>query len=241
MILRIVLTSFFILVSSISFAADAKWNSTLEAGLVLTGGNSETQSGSAKFNTIRDSEQWKHTLKLEALNASSTNPITGQEATIAEKYSGKVIASYKLPEDSFLFGNLSYDDDRFSGFEYQSTLALGYGRYLIKEEKQSLQAEIGPGIYFFEVTGADDSDSEGILHAAGRYQYNFDIATHFLQEIIVLKSSDQTITESVSTLQSQIVKKLSMKASFKLRKTSEVPAGVDDTDTETSLTLAYAF
>lgn len=234
-------------VASSALADEAKWTSEAELGLVITGGNSETQTANGKLSAVRETEKWKEAGRVEALNASSTNSETDEEQTTAEKYSANLKADYKLTESNFLFGLVDYSDDRFSGFDFQATAALGYGRVILNNEKHVWEAEIGPGVRYFKLsqdrlTGTrTESDSESVIHAATKYQYNFNAQSSFTQELIVDGGEDVTISQSITALKAQIVNKLAMKASFKVKKTSEVPVDVDDTDTETALTLVYSF
>jgi len=223
------------------------WSRSAELGMVNTSGNSETQTGNAKASMTRARGIWSQSIILEALNASNKDTVTGLNNTTAEKYAANAKVDYNFSPDNFLFGNANYNDDRFSGFDYQATLSTGYGRSILKNEKQSLKAEIGPGIRFFKlkqdpVTFAHfPSDDEGILHMAASYVYTFSPQAFFSQDVVVDTGEDLTISESVSAISAKIVGELAMKASLKVRNSSEVPAGSEKTDTESALTLVYSF
>lgn len=227
-----------ILSSSLSAHA-VEWKSEAELGLVLTGGNTETQNTNAKVSVVREDDKWRETGSLEALGSSNTDA-ANTKTTTAEKYAAGLKADYKLTEANFLFGNATYNDDRFSGFDYQATTSVGYGRNIFKNDQQSLSAEVGPGMRFYKVTSAA-SDDEAILHLAANYIYNFSEQASFTQDLVVDAGDDVTISESVSAIKAQVSGKMAMKASIKLRNTSEVPAGAEETDSETALTLVYSF
>lgn len=53
--------------------------------------------------------------------------------------------------------------------------------------------------------------------------------------------SDTTITRAVTALQADIVGNLAMKLSYTVEHTSQVPVGVEKTDTETAASLVYSF
>src|SRR5690606_3083962 len=137
---------------------------------------------------------------------SSTDQLTGDKVTTAEKYAANLKAEYKINSEDFLFVNGHYVDDRFSGFEFQATLSLGYGRKLIKTDKQVLSIELGPGIRFYKpspdpVTNQYiPSDSEAIARGALNYLYNFSEQSKFTQDILVESGAEATITESVTAL-----------------------------------------
>jgi putative salt-induced outer membrane protein len=225
----------------------AVWKSEVELGFVFTSGNSETESSNGRVSVLRELHKWRQSLLLEGLSASNTDRLTNVETTTAERYTANLKADYKVTEANFLFANALYNDDRFSGFEYQATLSTGYGRHILKTEKQSLEAEIGPGIRLFKlnpdpVTGAHiPSDDENILHMAASYVYNFTDYSAFQQDVVVDAGDDTTISQSVTAIRTRINSKLAMKASMKIRNSSSVPANTEKTDRESALTLVYTF
>ncbi len=240
--IKVILTA--TLLTSTALIHAAEWKSAAELGMVMTGGNSETQSTNGKISAARDTEQWTQTGSFEALGSSNTDPVTDVKTTTAEKYAAKLQADRKLDAENFLFGASSYDDDRFSGFDYQATVSAGYGRNIFKNDTHSLKAEIGPGMRFFKLSPVAGvhipSDDEGIVHMAANYIYHFNEHASFSQNVVIDAGEDVTISESVSALSAQISGKLAMKASVKFKNTSEVPAGIEKTDSETALTLVYS-
>ncbi|WP_286803899.1 DUF481 domain-containing protein, partial [Marinobacter sp. UBA2498] len=50
-----------------------------------------------------------------------------------------------------------------------------------------------------------------------------------------------TVTESETSLQANVIGNLSMKAAFRVKHLSDPPVGSENTDTETSLSLLYGF
>ncbi len=227
-------------------AFSATWTSDAEVGVVVTTGNSETQTSNAKVKVTRETEKWLDSGSLEALGSSSTDQTTGKKTTTAEKYVANLKTEYKITGEDFLFVNANYVDDRFSGFEYQATLSLGYGRKLIKTDKQTLSVEIGPGMRFYKVSpdpitnARSPSDHETIARGAMNYVYNFSEHSKFTQDLLVESGDHATITESVSAITAQVTGKMAMKASFKVRNTSQVPDDTEKTDTESALTLVYS-
>ena len=127
----------FALMSSATIANANTWSGEAELGLVVTTGNTETQSINAKGKVVNERSKWRHTGTIEALNTAD------DIRTTTEKYllSGK--SDYKFSEFEYFFGMVTYEDDRFSGYEYQATEALGYGRRVIHEPAVTLELEGG--------------------------------------------------------------------------------------------------
>jgi len=139
-----------------------------------------------------------------------------------------------------LFGVVTYEDDKFSGYDYRVTEAIGYGRRVIEKTNMTLDLEIGPGSRQSKL-GSGESDSEAMLRVAANYGWTISKSSKFSEALTVEAGEDVTVTKSVTSLASQIEGNLSMKITFTYKNTSEVPAGLDETDTETAITLVYNF
>jgi len=80
------------------------------------------------------------------------------------------------------------------------------------------------------------TDSEATLRGAAR---TVSKTSQFTEVLTVEGGEDVTVTKSVNGLSSQINGSLSMKTTYTYKNTSEAPLGVEDTDTETAVTLVY--
>lgn len=210
------------------------WTGGAELGFVITSGNTETQTVNGKVDVTKDLETWRNNAKLEALNTSEN------EETSAEKYIAAWKSDYKFDDSNFLFVTGQYEDDRFSGYDYQATFALGYGRRVIESDTQLLDLEAGPGFRRSKVTATEDNEDEGILKLAGKYRNKFSESAEFLEDLTIDVGEDSTISKSVTAIKAQVAGKLAMKVSFTIKHTSEVPEGTKKTDRETALTLVYS-
>ncbi|MCF8036485.1 MAG: DUF481 domain-containing protein [Desulfobacteraceae bacterium] len=220
------------------------WDAEAELGYLMTDGNTETQSMNFRFDITREVTRWKHNLHYESLFRSETDEDTGEEETTAQRFLVSAQSNYKFDarNSAFLMGR--YEDDRFSGYDYQYTVTAGYSRIFVKTESMELSGEVGPGYRYSKIdddTVADNEEKEAILHVGGFFEYSFNSAAVFTQKVIVETGEDKTITRSVTALKSQIAGSLAMKASYTLKHTSRVPPDTEKTDTETALTLVYSF
>ena len=210
------------------------WKASAELGFVATSGNTETETLNAKASASTDRKQWRHKGEITALKSSD------DVNTTAQKYTLMVQSDYKLEGKNFLFGVVTYDDDKFSGYEYRVTEAIGYGRRVIEETDMILDLEIGPGARQSKLDSGD-TDNEAILRAAANFGWTISKTSKFSEALTVEAGEDVTVTKSVTSLSSQIEGNLSMKITFTYKNTSEVPVGVEETDTETAITLVYNF
>lgn len=241
-----VLTAASLPYSALTLAAEADaekspWKSSAELGYVMTTGNSETSTTNAKFDATHEKDAWRHNVHAEAFGAKTTDSVTDIETTSAERYQLSGKSDYKYSEFNYVFGLINYDKDRFSGFEYQTTAAVGYGRRLLNDDDMTLDLEVGPGIRIIKLDGAADSDSEGVLRMAAKYKWNISPTSTFTEDFSIDAGSDLTVSKSVTALTAKVNSSLAMKISLTLRNNSEVPIGKEETDTETAVTLVYSF
>lgn len=220
------------------------WKSEAELGYLSTSGNTETRTANAKLNIIYESESWEHQFHAEGVYASEKSSDTGKDQATAQKYRLSGQTNYKFDDKNSVFGLVTYEDDRFSGYKYQLSFATGYSRQIIKNDTIDLSAELGPGYRINKLEDDSTSDideAEIVGHAAGFFAWKLSKTATFTQTISVDTGSQSTITRSVTALTSRINGHLAMKTSYTVKNTSKVPEGTDKTDTETALTLVFSF
>ncbi len=218
-------------------AEDTGWKGQVELGVLLTGGNTENRSINAKASIKREVEKWRTSAGITALNTAD------KVSTTAEKYGLTGKADYKLDQKSYLFGVLTYEDDRFSGYEYQATESIGYGYRAVDNGTVVLDLEAGPGARQSKFIGGV-SENEAILRLGGRLLWKISEKASFSQSLVSDIGKDLTVTKSISALQAQIVGNLAMKTSLTLNNNSEVPVTTpvtEKTNSELAVTLVYGF
>ncbi len=210
------------------------WHGEGEFGLAITSGNSDTETLNGSINLVNKLELWRHTIDAKALSVSDN------ESTTAERYTFGYKADRTLSDNDYIFGAFRYDDDRFSGFDFQSTITAGYGRRLFETNRSSLDVEIGLGYRFAET--ADGEDQDGITaRLYGDYLYKVSNNSVFTQSLLIEPSTDNTFTESISAFKVGFAEKLALKLSFTARNNTDSPAGTTSTDTITSAAVVYSF
>ena len=80
-----------------------------------------------------------------------------------------------------------------------------------------------------------------MLRLAGSLSWNISKTSHFTQDLSAEIGEDTTVSKSVTALKTQIDGSLAMKISYTIKHTSEVPADIEKTDSETAVTLVYGF
>lgn len=179
-------------------------------------------------------DHWRHNLALEALNSEE------DDDTIAERYLATWQSDYKFSEHEYLFGRVAYEDDKFSGYEYRVTETVGYGRRVLDRSNMTLDLEAGPGARQSKLEDGN-TENEFVTRLAARYAWQISEHAKFTEDLSSDIGKDAAITKSVTGLQAKINGNLAMKVTFTVENTSDVPDGVDKTDTETAVTLVYGF
>jgi putative salt-induced outer membrane protein len=217
-------------------AETAPWKAEVELGVINTTGNTESRSINAKAMGEYNTTSWRHKANLESLVTSDVSGTSAERYYLAEKSDRKFTDS-----PSYVFEQIDYEADRFSGYTYRSTFTLGYGRTLVKRDDLTLDAEIGAGYRKSEESATNNIIEESI----GRGGFNLDwaITSHsgFREAVYVEAGSEATITKSVTALKAQVNGNLATKLTYTIKNTSDVPVGNKKTDTETAFTLVYSF
>ena len=215
-----------------------------ELGFISTSGNTETTSISAGIQAHQELEKWSNDYVLKGLYKQET--VEGDdgediEFTSAQKFFGSAQGNYKLANpDNRLFGFASYEDDRFSNFNYQATVAAGWNQKVLENKRHTLEYSIGPGYSFIETQDGENLDSV-IVRASSAYSWKISDTAKFTQTVTTEVGSDNTKSRAESALTATISGNLSMRLSFKLDHNTNVEDDVEKLDTETAVSLVYNF
>jgi putative salt-induced outer membrane protein len=222
--------------TSVDTPANGEWKGNVELGFVTTTGNTETETLNAKAKVETEREKWRHAIKAEALNSSNSTSSTAERYLLAGQ------SDYKFGErkQNYLFILLSYEDDRFSGYDYRAEETFGYGRRVLERPSLALDLEIGPGARQSKLEN-DGTDNEFTVRGAAKLAWAISDTSTFSEDLSVVKGEDVTITKSITALSAQIAGSLATKLTYTIKNTSDVPTGIEKTDTEMAVTLVYDF
>ena len=210
------------------------WAGKATLGYLATSGNTENTSLNAGFEVSYTMNKWLHGYNASAINSAE------DEVTTAEAYVAGWKSERSFSESNYMFGQLNWRKDRFSGYDTQFSQTVGYGRRLIDDEKHKLNAEIGAGARQSDLVDGTD-ESETIIRGALNYAWQISDNAAFSQTLAVESGSENTYTEAVSKLSASLVGNLALAASYTVKNNSEVPVGLEKTDTFTALSLEYTF
>jgi putative salt-induced outer membrane protein len=229
----------FIFSSTLSAAEDEAaaggWTGEGALGFISTSGNTESENLNASLGIAKELELWKHSVSIEAIR-SETDDVVSAEST---ELKGR--SEYKFSEKSYAFGQLRYEEDEFSGYDSQTSLAFGAGSRFIENEQHLLDLSAGLGYRSLEDSVTNETEEDGIVTADLIYEYNISETAKFSQTLSIESGDENTHTESETALKTSIAGNFSSKISYLVKLNSDVPADTDKTDSILSVTLVYGF
>ncbi len=210
------------------------WSGNADIGYSASDGNSETEN----LNFIGKIEYlkglWTHGLMLGAVREDDNG------TTKAERYEAAYKVERALSEVSYLFGNLEYERDEFGGVYERTSETVGYGRKLFDSETHRMEAEIGVGARQNELQDGTMED-DAIVRMGAAYERDISESALFNQDLVVEAGEANTYAEAISALKLRINGNLYAKLSYTVKHNDTVPAGTENTDTYTTVSLSYEF
>jgi len=217
------------------------WSGDVEAGLNLTSGNTDETSINSRADVTRDWADWRQNVVLQQRYTEQDDQRT------AERYQATSQLDYKFTDHDYVFLRGRYDDDSFSGYEFQASASGGYGRRVWEESESFLDTSIGAGYRYsrFDVPDADEGKrrEEPIGRLAANFRYKITPTSSFRQELESEVGMDdgESLSKSKTSLQANLMGSLAMRLSYTVERDSNPPEGVRNTDTITNITLLYDF
>ena len=203
-------------------------------GYLATSGNSDSENLSLNFGLEIQAEIWQHSLDGRAVRASTSG------VTTAEAYGLSWQSERDLTERSYMYARAAWDKDKFSGYDQQTREVVGYGRRFIETERQALNGEIGAGLRQSDLRDGT-SDDDSILRLSMDYTFAISETAEFKQKLGVESGSDNTYSESVTSLSADVWGNLAIVLAYTVKRNSDVPIGTVKKDTFTSIALEYSF
>jgi putative salt-induced outer membrane protein len=211
------------------------WKGEGEFGFTQTSGNTDTQNLIGKLGINYLKQRWEHKFNIDSLRTEDRNNLT------AESYGLEFQSNYKWSKKQYWFNRIKYEDDRFSGYDYQTSISTGYGFNVFETKTTSLSLDIGVGFRQSQLIGAADAEQEPIAVASIDYSRKISDNTTFTQDFSIDAGSENIHSEANTGLKVSITDTIAMKLSYSLKNNSEVPAGIEKTDTISAVTLVYDF
>lgn len=203
-------------------------------GYLAQSGNSDNENMNLNFGGDYVAEYWTHGLDGRAVKASTAG------VTTAESYGLRWQSKRELSERDYIFGLAAWDKDEFSGYEKQIREVVGYGRRFLDGERHALNAEGGVGARQADLRDGTSED-ESIARLSMDYTLQLSETAKFEQRFSVESGSENTYTESATSLTTEVFGNFSVVLSYTIKRNSDVPVGTQKKDTFTAVSLEYSF
>jgi putative salt-induced outer membrane protein len=224
------------------------WSGKGEAGFLLSRGNAESTSANAKIDLANEMGPWKNSVFFGGLYGK-----TGEFAS-AQRLEGRYQLDRKLTDKIFWFGALRAEQDKFSGFSYQASLATGLGYKFIDTDSTKLTgiagvgyARLRPQQLIKDTAGAvidrikGDATGSAIATAGFNLEQKLTSNTKLIDKFLVETGSKNTSTMNDLSLQVAMSDAFALSAGYGVRYNTKPAAGSKKIDQLTTLNLVYNF
>lgn len=224
----------FIALTGLAHADPSPWSGQADFGMLTTRGNTQSKSMNGKLAVNYQKGKWRHLGSVEGIYTAENGVTTGESYTIHGK------SEYTIHKYDYLFGDVRYASDRFSGYPQRISESTGVGWRLLHGPTQTLDLETGVGAQQSKLSDGT-RQRDAIVHLAGKYVWNFSKTASFSQHVLVESGVSNTHVESVTAVQSRLYSHLGLKLSETVKHNSRVLPGLRKTDMYTAVSLVYSF
>jgi putative salt-induced outer membrane protein len=211
----------------------AEWSGKAELGASMATGNSENQSANGALEVTYKADKWENVLGFMGNYGSDGN------TTTAQRWEVRGQTNYSFTERAYWFGAGRYDDDRFSAFDYQASLATGLGYRLFDTDATKLWVQGGPGYRVSKERDTGDTIDGVIFRGNIGFEKQVTETTRIVDLFLVEAGSSNTYLQNNLGLVVTISGSLGLRMGYEVRYNTDVPPGIGKTDTLTTIGLMY--
>jgi putative salt-induced outer membrane protein len=219
--------------SGMSSAALADWTGKGELGGSFASGNSETEAVNAALEMKGSYDKWTHTLGFAGNYGSDSG------STTAQRWELRGQTQHEITDRAYAFGAARYEDDRFSAYSFQTSLAGGLGYKIIDSERTKFWVQGGPGYRYAEFNDTGESEDGLIFRGDLGFDHQLTDTTKIVERFLIETGSENTYLQNDIGLEVSINGALALRLGYQVRHNSDVPPGTEKTDTLTTIGLIY--
>lgn len=225
---------------------EGRWYGSAQAGVVIATGTADTTAATAKLDLARADGPWKNSVYVNSLYSKNNGILAG------ESIEGRYKLDRRITDRLYWFGSADLMRDRFSGFNYQATLAGGVGYDFIDSASTKLDAFVGLGYERLqpqalvinssgEVIERTNLSSEGeVVGTAGLdFEHHFTSSTALTDKLVVTSGSLNTLIANDLALTVAMSDRLALSLGYGIRDNTKPGAGVKKLNTLTTANFVY--
>lgn len=244
---------------SIQPASGTLFTASAQLGLLYLTGNTRSADIKTGIDLRFERSLWRSFFIFDLLvkkteqEQEQTND--KQLETTDQKWSVLSQTNYTLDaaNQNYVYGSAFYEENRFSGFDSQASMSVGWGRRWLENKQSSFDADIGPGFKrdILQLTPeqiSQELDNEVqdtlILQAQALYIRKLNEHIEFKQLLVVkhaIERGQNSIYKAESSITSRLIDSLQLKLNFIVDYNSKVEEDKANLNTETSAVLIYSF
>lgn len=223
------------------------WEGKGEAGFVLARGNSVATSANAKLDVQRDSGAWKYNVfgsYLYGRNATFTT---------ARRAEARLQIDHEITARAFGFAAGRYENDAFSGFDYQTSVTAGAGYRFRDDDDSRITVTLGAGYRRLRpetlVRSAEDeviarlrgpAETEAVGRATFDANHRLTETTRVVERLLVESGAGNTSIVNDLSLEVRMTESLALSVGYGVRYNTNPPNDSRGTDQLTTLSLVYS-
>lgn len=217
------------------------WSGTVNMGLTLTEGNSETLSAVFNADATREGEHDRYTLKsfwnYSEQVTNGVEELTQRTAGLSGQY------DYFPGEKWYLFGKAGVETNEQADLDVRYYAGPGVGYQFVKDEEKSFSGEAGL-LYFNEKYDDGTDDDKIALNLAYDFDWKISPTTTFEQDLDAfpaIDDFDDVFVKVDSRLTTNLTKSMISTLQYVIDFDHTPAAGAKQTDHRVVFTLGWAF
>ena len=213
--------------------AHADWTGKGELGGSFATGNSDNESANAAFLIKGKYDVWSHEF------AFAGNYGNDGDETTAQRWEVRGQSNYDFTPKAYWFGAGRYEDDRFSAYDYQGTIATGLGYRFVDTDDTKFWVQGGPGYRVSKERETGDTVDGVIFRGDVGFEQKITANTKIIDRFLIEAGSDNTYLQNDLGLEVSINSTLALRVGYQVRHNTDVPPATEKTDTLTTIGLIY--
>lgn len=249
-------------------ASQSGWSGSGEFGLAQASGNTKSLNVDAKLNLAYEDDIWKDALFLHANRAKSNvkTPVVMGGTTVGTTDSYQTTANhfdmggsvgYKFNPRAYVIGAARYDRDDYAPNRWQEVASIGFGYILLKDARNELSFEAGPGYKRYQpqtysvvdtsvtppvvTTVTPAVENEAIARALVNYKLAITDSTSLQETFLAEVGGENKYYQNDIGVAVAMTKTLALKVAYENRYNSAIVPGTKHMDSLFTTNLVYSF
>ena len=240
-------------------ASPQGWTGSGAFGLAAASGNTQSQNVDAKLSLAYEDDIWKNAFFIDGNRAKSNVVVNGTNdfETTANHFDLGGSVGYKLNPRAYVVGTGRYDHDDFAPNRWQEAVSIGYGYIVLKDTRNELSFEMGPGFKRYQpqtYTEVDASvvpplvnsvtpntQSEAIGRALVNYKRALTGSTSLQETFLAEVGGMNKYYQNDIVITAAMTKALALKVAYENRYNSDIVPSTRHMDNLLTTNLVYSF